>query len=250
MLSTKPWKLDRVILLLMGTVVCFSFFGLVVAGARHFSPHGRLDENSLPYLVLITLSIHGSILIGTGWFLWWYHLDWREAFGFSMPNRGSTLLLGLLAAVVFLPVGLSLQYASIQIMTRFHLEPHEQQAVETLQNAQTWDSRIYLTVFTILIAPVAEEILFRGILYPAIKQGGYPRVALWGTALFFAAIHGSLTVFLPLLVLGLALAYLYEKTNNLLAPITAHAVFNAINVAFLYFASDKAQALGRWLHHA
>lgn len=250
MLSAKPWKLDRVILLLAGISFCASIMILAGTVALHFVSHGKPDKNSLPYLVVVTLTIHGSILLGTGLVLWWYHLNWREAFGFSMPNRGSTVLLGLLTGIAFLPVGLSLQFVSIQIMTRFRLNPHEQQAVETLQNADSWDSRIYLIVFTILVAPVAEEILFRGVLYPAIKQGGYPRTAMWGTAILWATVHLSLPVFLPLLVLGLALAYLYEKTNNLLAPITAHAVFNAINVTFLYFGDDISQTIGRWLHHA
>jgi membrane protease YdiL (CAAX protease family) len=80
---------------------------------------------------------------------------------------------------------------------------------------------------------VAEEVLFRGILYPAIKQAGHPRVALWGTALLFAAVHMNLVTFLPLAVLALVLTALYERTNNLLAPITAHVLFNALNFVTL-----------------
>ena len=250
MLSAKPWKLDRVILLLAGILFCASIMILAGTVVLHFVSHGKPDKNSLPYLVVVTMGIHGSILLGTGLVLWWYHLGWREAFGFSRRNRGSTVLLGLLTGIAFLPVGLSLQFVSVQAMTRLQVKTHEQQAVETLQNAESWDSRIYLIVFTVLVAPVAEEILFRGVLYPAIKQGGYPRTAMWVTSLIWAAIHLSLAIVLPLFVLGLALAYLYEKTNNLLAPITAHAVFNAVNVAFLYFGDDLSQAIGRWLHHA
>src|SRR5882672_4331203 len=115
MLSAKPWKLDRVILLLAGISFFFSITFVMIL-VVHFVSHGKPDENSLPYLVLTTMNINGSILLGTGLFFWWYHLDWREAFGFSMPNRGSTVLLGLLAAIAFLPVGLSLQFVSIQIM--------------------------------------------------------------------------------------------------------------------------------------
>ena len=40
-------------------------------------------------------------------------------------------------------------------------------------------------------------------------------------------------IFLPLFVLALALTWLYEKTDNLLAPITAHALFNAVNFTLL-----------------
>ena len=84
------------------------------------------------------------------------------------------------------------------------------------------------------MAPVAEESLFRGIIYPWIKQTGFPQLALWGSSLLFAAAHLNAVTFLPLLVLALVLAVLYEKTNNLLSCITAHAVFNGLNFAALY----------------
>ena len=62
---------------------------------------------------------------------------------------------------------------------------------------------------------------------------GFPRLALWGTALFFAVSHANLMAFLPLTFFGLVLALLYEATDNLLAPITVHALFNAINLVLL-----------------
>jgi membrane protease YdiL (CAAX protease family) len=85
----------------------------------------------------------------------------------------------------------------------------------------------------VLLAPVAEEMMFRGILYPVIKQVGYPRLALWGTSLLFAAVHLNAVTFVPLTVLALVLTALYERTNNLLAPIAAHLLFNALNFGML-----------------
>ena len=82
--------------------------------------------------------------------------------------------------------------------------------------------------------PPAEEMLFRGILYPWVKQRGYPRLALFGTSIAFAAIHMNLSIFISLTLLALVLVWLYERTRNLLAPITAHACFNAVNFAILY----------------
>jgi membrane protease YdiL (CAAX protease family) len=90
-----------------------------------------------------------------------------------------------------------------------------------------------MAVAAVLLAPLAEEVLFRGILYPAIKQAGHPRLALWGTALLFAAVHLNVATFVPLTVLALVLTALYEWTNNLLAPIAAHVLFNAFNVVLL-----------------
>ena len=56
---------------------------------------------------------------------------------------------------------------------------------------------------------------------------------MWGTALLFAAVHMNAVTFVPLAVLALVLTALYERTNNLLAPITAHVLFNALNFATL-----------------
>jgi len=47
-------------------------------------------------------------------------------------------------------------------------------------------------------------------------------------------------IFLPLFALAMLLTLLYERTNNLLAPITAHSLFNALNFA-LYYILQKYQ---------
>jgi membrane protease YdiL (CAAX protease family) len=116
------------------------------------------------------------------------------------------------------------------------VEPKVQEAVKAVQQAANWPSRLALTLMALVLAPVGEELLFRGVLYPAIKQAGYPRLALWGTAVFFAVIHVNIVLFLPLLVLALALTMIYEWTDNLLAPIVAHGVFNGLNLAVLFLA--------------
>src|SRR4029077_4227488 len=130
---------------------------------------------------------------------------------------------------LFLPVGLGLQVGSAKLLEwagaklavfHLHVKPEPQQSIQTLEMATAWWERLALGIVTVLLAPVAEEILFRGLLYPWIKQAGFPRLALWGTSFLFAAVHMNLMTFLPLLVLALALTLLYERTDNLLAPIT------------------------------
>ncbi len=249
MLSEKPWKLEQVILLLVGILVCFSFISLAGVVALHLYGQEKPDLSSLPAIIVGTMSIQGSILFGTGLVVWWYRLKWKEAFGFSTRNAPQAMLLGWLAAIAFIPISYLVQIVSFEMLTRLHVKTPEQQAVLTLQNAQSWDSRIYFIAFTVLVAPLAEELLFRGILYPVIKQSGFPRIAWWSTALLFGAIHLNSVNFLPLVVFGLALVWLYEITDNLLSSITAHAAFNAINVTRLYFGDDLSQALHHWLRH-
>jgi len=70
-------------------------------------------------------------------------------------------------------------------------------------------------------------------LFSAAKKFGWPRLGWVGVSLLFAFIHDNLPIFLPLFVLALALTWLYEKTEGLLAPILAHSLFNAANLVLL-----------------
>jgi len=80
-------------------------------------------------------------------------------------------------------------------------------------------------------APIAEELFFRGIVFNAwLREAG--RVPAYiGSAALFALIHLSLASLLPIFLLGLALAWAYERTGTLLVPIVMHATVNAISVA-------------------
>jgi membrane protease YdiL (CAAX protease family) len=89
--------------------------------------------------------------------------------------------------------------------------------------------QVFLAFLAVVVAPVTEELLFRGILYPFVKQQGHPGLALWGTAILFGALHLNLMTFVPLTFLGLVLAWLYDTTDNLLAPIFGHSLFNLAN---------------------
>ena len=82
-------------------------------------------------------------------------------------------------------------------------------------------------ILAVVIAPVTEELLFRGALYRFLKGRLTPRSALVVSALVFSAFHiPTLTYAVPLFLLGLALGHSYETTGNLHVPILFHAIFN------------------------
>lgn len=228
----KPWTAERFSRHFALLLASF-FLALLFAG---FMQHYVVDPNAADpawRIVAAALCFQGAAILFAGFFVSEHEVRWGEAFGFA--NRWPrALLFGVLLALLFLPVGIGLQWASAQFMTRVNVEPVEQQAVQTLRTSETWLSRVLLAVVAVGLAPVAEEVLFRGILYPAVKQAGFRHLALWGTSVLFAIIHGNLATLLPLLVLSVALTLLYEATNNLLAPIVAHSLFNAINFLRLF----------------
>lgn len=229
----RPWAPDNVISRLGGYLLCL-YAGILLGtfAQKTAQPVGP----SVSQMIVAALSLQGAALVLIPHFLHEQQLSWKEAFGFG-NNRKQAIMLGVILACLFLPVGMGLQWLSAQVMVHLphlQLKPQEQEAVQTLEMAVTWFNRVALAIVTIVLAPAAEEMLFRGILYPIIKQAGYPRLALWGTALLFAAIHLNLVTFVPLTVLALGLTLLYEKTDNLLGPITTHALFNAMNFVILY----------------
>jgi membrane protease YdiL (CAAX protease family) len=229
----RPWNSENLASRLGGYLVCL--YGGILLGTwaqKTAEPSGP----SVSQMIIAALSLQGAALVLIPHFLCEQQLSWKEAFGLG-NNRRQAIMLGVILACLFLPVGMGLQWLSAQVMIhlpRLQLKPQEQESVQTLQLAVTWFNRVALGAVTIVLAPVAEEMLFRGILYPAIKQAGFPRLALWGTAFLFAAIHMNLVTFVPLTVLALGLTLIYERTDNLLAPITAHAMFNAMNFVILY----------------
>jgi membrane protease YdiL (CAAX protease family) len=234
-LLSKPWPMEGISRRLLALMVC-AYSGLFLGAWVQQSSGVAGVDSSIWRVVVASVSFQGAGLILIARFLHEHQVGWSEAFGF--PNRRrKALLLGVLVALIFLPLGWGLQQASAFVMTHlplFKLQPEEQLPVRVLRASMSWPGRITLGVAAILLAPLAEEILFRGILYPAIKQAGFPRLALWGSVLLFAAVHMNAVTFLPLAVLALLLTALYERTDNLLAPIIAHALFNALNFVTLF----------------
>jgi membrane protease YdiL (CAAX protease family) len=83
-----------------------------------------------------------------------------------------------------------------------------------------------------ILAPVAEEICFRGLLYPALRQGLGVRHATLFTSLSFALVHPP-GVWVPMAIFSVFLCWLVETTGSVVPCIAGHAAFNAVNLAQL-----------------
>lgn len=85
----------------------------------------------------------------------------------------------------------------------------------------------------IILAPLFEEFLFRGILLPwAVRRAGFwPGIIV--TSLIFSGMHFHLPSFLPLFLLSAFFSVVYARTRSLLVPIGMHACFNAVTVVLL-----------------
>src|SRR5690606_26392631 len=118
-----------------------------------------------------------------------------------------------------------------------------QDSVKLLQTATDPMVLILMAVAAVLVAPVSEELVFRGYLYPAAKRFAGKWMAAICTGLVFAAAHGSLVALLPLFIFGVVLAVLYEKTGSIWAPVAVHFCFNGATVGIQFLARQFPQIL-------
>ena len=217
-----------------------AFAGLNFAvGAQHLGGAGGASGPTLAPIIISTLSFHAAGLALVGWLLRQERETWAGAFGWRC-EPALAILKGVGVSLLALPVCWMLQLSCVWCLRAIHWGAQEQSLVEMLRLVEGWPARIYLGFATVVLAPVAEEVLFRGILYANLKQLGFPRLALWGSSAFFALIHLNMATFLSLLVLAAACAFIYDRTKNLLAPIATHVVFNAANLGLLYLAQHFA----------
>jgi membrane protease YdiL (CAAX protease family) len=237
MLPEKTWRTESVLRLLLG-VFSSLCLGLVIAGTLVKLNTGWSDATSkLVSMIVISISFHGSALVWIYFFLKTENIGWEDAFGFKLGNRPRAIALGVIAAILVLPVAWGLQRLTAWLMTSSNLHPEPQQVVQEMQKGGVSPfQQIYLAFIALIAAPIVEEMLFRGILYPTIKQAGYRKLALWGTSILFAFTHQNVPAFLPLVFFAMILTMLYEETGNLLAPIVAHSCFNTANFIMLLFA--------------
>ena len=234
MLSQKPWQAVAVIQLIAGVFTCLCLGIIAVALLQKTGAAAFASPDSFASVVLSTLSFQGATWLLIFFFLKHHEVSWRDAFGCRQPHLIKILLLAGGVLVATLPVVLGLQQLSALGLEKLGWPAEDQRAVDLILNAKSCWLRGYLVFFAMVLAPVAEEFLFRGMLYPFIKQLGRPKLALFGVSFLFALIHLNAPSFVSLFVLALVFTWLYEKTNCLLAPIAAHSLFNTANLVILF----------------
>lgn len=108
----------------------------------------------------------------------------------------------------------------------------------------------YVTsIFGVLVAPLFEEIYFRGLMFPSLREGLGELAAIFITAAAFALLHGSQVAFswaalLPLFVVGLVLTWIRAQLKSVAASWTMHVTYNATIVLAVWVGTSHFHNLG------
>lgn len=226
MLTYKPWKIESALQMLLGLFGGMALTGLFAVALGYRPVPGRVDH---VMLIVGAFSFHGVGLLWLNWFIRDHEFTWWRVLGLRSPSLFKALVFGPMVGVVGFFVCQSVSGWVIQLMNHFQVTPETQSTVRALQTSVSTAWIAFFGIVSIVLAPVVEEFVFRGLIFPIVKQAGFPAIAWLGTSLLFAATHGNLQAFIPLTVLALMLAWVYDFTDNLMASILAHGTFNAIN---------------------
>ena len=226
MLARKDWNPERVVRMVTAILIAW-MVSILIAGAISNAQRARGQPVSmLLSLVVVGIAFHGFGLVAVAFLLRQEGRTWSEAFGFDRQWRRSVTF-GVGGLLVVAP-GIYLLHAGIgQVLPWLGIQPDVQAPVRMLMESD-WKDRLVIGFFAVVLAPVVEELLFRGIFFTVLRDLGLQRLSWWGTSVVFGFIHGNVAAFLPLCVLGAFFAWLYQRTGNLASSIAAHSVFNLI----------------------
>ncbi|MHB8781008.1 MAG: CPBP family intramembrane glutamic endopeptidase, partial [Candidatus Geothermincolia bacterium] len=181
----------------------------------------------LPWLIYLGVFATG-ILAGAAW-ITRRHGQGAASLGLTKRRAGRNAALGLLGGIVGLIANVIIAAFVTLLLDALRVEAERPEQV-TVAGVPAWQLVITILV-VVLIAPIVEEILFRGILYPALRKRSGIGAAVLASSVLFAVLHLNWIAFLPLTAVGVVLALLYEWRGSLVAPIVAHAVNNGIVMA-------------------
>jgi membrane protease YdiL (CAAX protease family) len=164
--------------------------------------------------------------------------------GFTAKNASRNILYGALGYAGIIPIILMIGVVIYVVLNIFKLEPPPQPIVALFLAEENIGLIFVSSLIASVFGPAIEEIFFRGVMYNAVKRklGIFPAILITSVLFSFLHTHAAtyfLVGFIPIMILGAVLAYLYEKTGSLIPSITLHVLNNLGSVimvfAFRYF---------------
>jgi membrane protease YdiL (CAAX protease family) len=157
-----------------------------------------------------------------------YNASWRNLGLRDFSFRSLVLGIGLL----LLSFVFNLAYS--QLLGVFDLSVQPDFSLLFEETSSPW--LVFLA--GVVIAPVIEEIIFRGFIFAGlVKRYGWQKAALI-SAIIFALIHMQPLAFLPIVLLGLIFSYLYFKSGSIWPAVAIHMITNALGLGAAYFSSQ------------
>lgn len=191
-------------------------------------------------LSVIVYALSLVITIGLPWLIRRYKTT-REELG--LQRLPSWLELGItpLAFLVYVFLSAILTAIAMQFLTFIDFEQVQDTGFDQLGQGYEY---VLAFITLVVLAPVAEEVLFRGYLFGKLRQHAPVWVAILVTSLLFAAVHGAWNVGIDVFALSIVLCLLRIWLKSIWAPIVLHMLKNGIAFYFLFINPTLLTTLG------
>ena len=231
----KPKRVSWNISDVARVVILFFFFGytIVVIEASLIRVFPVLKDDNFRMMVNTSVLDVLAVVFIIYFTVNRYH-EAISSLGLSMKNFLKNVFYGIVGYIAAAPVLIAALLLVTYIVGVTKYIPEVQPIVELFLKEKNAPFLVYTSLFAAIIGPFVEELFFRGFMYNAFKKKAGIFWATLVTAGLFAALHTNAAGFLPILVLGILLTYLYEKTGTLVSSITVHITHNLIMVFFVF----------------
>lgn len=211
----------------MAVTLFFALTAALQTPTEEAPPEHALVIGPLLYAALTT----AVILFG----LFYSRVSFRRAF---LGQRGSGWIAfkkGLLYGIVAIPPVIAISVCVNAALEAFGITPQQQAVFDWLtDDTMSLGIRLFLVASAVLIAPISEELLFRGILFNVLlKKRSFIFAALL-SGIYFALVHLHMPTFLPLLALSVAFSAGYAATGSIITSIVMHTLFNLSSLIFYF----------------
>jgi membrane protease YdiL (CAAX protease family) len=217
---------------------------IVVAGIAfalmgvHTIPEGGADTPT----VVATLADDVAFFVVLAAWLTWRHPGWRDMLG--VPRRAATLvreaLWGVVAGVVLYFAVAIVVAVPLTILFNAFSSTEVSTPEQVSPDVSVW-GKILAVVLAVAIAPIAEELFFRGLLFRSIRDrrgfatGAVASAALFGLVHYVPSPWKDALLLQSIMVFtGFALAWIYERRASIAANMVAHMTFNAIGITLIF----------------
>jgi len=223
--DTDPRETQRKLiawLIFVGVIVTINY-------ASTIAEHGKTDVNALyQYSTAVADAVLYAVMLGI---VLWITGRRRDLLALATPSSWWRAM-GLAAAAFVV------SYLIVQFMLEPFLHGGREQGVVPTR----WEpahAAAYAANWIVVagVAPVVEEIAYRGLGYSLLAARCGKWVAIIAIGVLFAASHGLVQAFPELAVLGCALAWLRQKTRSVYPGMAVHAVFNSVALAYVFVAT-------------
>jgi membrane protease YdiL (CAAX protease family) len=222
-LPAVPWSPRDVWIGMASILLWFAIIILIQLVARKFKVDAGVMISLSEVLLLVPVAILALFQYRSGW----------SALGLR-SFRGQAVGIGCGLMVVF--YAFNLCYSLLLALFRLRVQTDIVPLISKLP------SPVWFFIGGALVAPFVQEILFRGFIFGGLRgHYGFWKAAII-SAVVFGAVHLQLTSFLPITLLGLIFAFLYERSRSIWPSILMHFLTNACSLTLAFYLSQIGTA--------